>query len=611
MIADVVFDLPVAEPFLYSIPAHMTVVPGQRVLAPLHNATRVGLVVSVRDTMPRCPTGGLRGAVSPDRVKALTAVLEHDPILSPSQLDVARWIASESGSSLGSTCAALLPPAGKRGEPFTPAEWSGGAREIPELLTGSDRVGRLMRRLGDAEGGVLVLTADIAGASEWATRLERVGPVVRLDSGVGDRERRHAWSALAAGRARLAVGTRSALLAPVPSPGTLVLIDEHEVEHRPPGPPRIHSRHVVLRRAAQEGCRLLLTSATPSAEIWWRADSGEVRLDPADPKPWPTVSIANTRGRLRADPLTPQLARATTETLARGQRVALLVSRRTSSLACDECGAVLRCPECALALSFSRLDRTLSCRQCGSICPAPDTCAECAGRRLSLFGWSAERVEHAVQRRFPRARITRYESNERRGRGRNRQRSDAARADIVIGTRGALRLFAPESLGLVGLIAPDQLLRIADFRASERAFALLWASAELVRADGQVIVQSQNPDHYALRALVAQDLAEFYKHELRSRAELGYPPFGRLCRVTARARTAADARKLADACAARLREAKLTAYGARPERRGLVWTIVVKGPAHLPALLTRALQDLGRGRTRGRGMLELDMDPID
>jgi len=597
LLAEVVFDLPLGQAFTYAVPAHLAVAPGQRVLAPLGGAVRAGLVVALVE-------GGEA------RVKPLAGTLEPRSILSGGQLDLARWVAAESCSPFGSTCAALLPPALPT-EPMAAApERPAGPAELPELFLGADRLARVRREVDRHPGGVLVLTAEVGAAAEWAALLAAAGPAVRLDSGVSDRERWRAWNSLAGGGRRVAVGTRSALLAPVPHPAMLVLIDEHDAAHKPPGAPRLHSRDVVLRRATLEGGRLLLPSATPSVEMWWRADSGRARLHPPDPVPWPAGSVADTRGLLRREPLTPGLARATQDALAQGRRACLLVSRLTSTLACDDCGAVPRCPECGIALAFSRVDKALSCRQCARCHPAPDTCSACGGRRLSPFGWGADRVEHALLRRFPRARIARYDPDATRGARLETQRRLAAGADIVVGTRGALRLFPPASLGLAGFVTPDQLFRVADFRASERAFALMWAAVERVRPDGQVVIQSQHPEHYAIRAVLSQDRGEFYKQELRFRAELGYPPFRRLCRVSVRARQEPSARALADVCGRRLREAGLTVYPATPDRRGLVWQLVVKGQADLPA---RVAQAVAQPPTppRARGIIEVEMDPVD
>ena len=615
MIADVAFDAPVSHPFSYRVPDGWEPAPGQRVLAPLRGAARVGMVVALREG-------------DDARLKPLLRVADSTPILSPAQLDFASWIAAESLSSLGSTCAALLPPplldsratgpgSGSGARHATRMEPPAGApRNAPErrptLLVGAGREQRVLERIEGAKGGALVIAADVDTAARWAQRLAKVDQVVRLDSGVDEEVRAKAWRQLADGSARLATGTRSALLAPVAPPGTLVLLDEHEAAHKPPGPPRIHSRDVVLERAAREGATLLLTSATPSVEMWWRADSGRAEAVPAPPGPWPAVSLADTRGILRREPLTPALARAVREALAAGRRVFLAVTRLTSALACDECGAIVRCAECALALAYSRAAATLACRLCGRTAPLPDTCPSCQGRRLSPFGWGVERVEHAVRRRFPDARIARYDPDGLRGARGETQRAAAAAAQVVIGTRGALRLFGRATLGLAGFVSADQLLRVPDFRAGERTFALLWAAAERVVEGGALVIQSQNPTHYAFDAVVRQDLAAFYAHELRFRGELGYPPFRRLATLTVRGQSAPETERLAARVSAALRTSTaLQVYPPGADRRNRVRRVVVKGPAELPRLVGAALEEFRGGRQEGRGIIDVEVDPVE
>jgi primosomal protein N' (replication factor Y) len=596
----VVFDVPVDRAFLYAVPPGLTVAPGQRVLAPLGATTRAGLVVAVRSGATR------------QQVRTLTAVLDPAPVLSGSQLDLARWIARESCSSLGSTCASLLPPPGAGEAGAIPPEWAGGPATTPVLVTGGDRVGRLHARLARHAGGILVVAPDTGTAAEWAGHLASLGPPARLDSGVSDGRRRRAWAALASGQARIGIGTRSALLALVAEPAMVVLVDEHDPAHKPPGAPRVHSRDVVLRRAAIEGSQLSLTSATPSVEMWTLAEQGKVQVDTAPHGAWPTITVADSRGASRSAPLSQPLAHAVHEVLARGRRGCVLVGRHLSALGCGECGAMSRCPACRVALAFSKASSSVACRICGWRERAPDTCAACGGHRLWPFGWSAERVEQALRRRFPRARIARYDPDAARGTRLARQLAASAQADLVVGTRGALRLFERGALGLVGFVALDQLLRAPDFRAAERALELMWASAERVGPDGHVVIQSSTPDHYAVRAVAKQDLAEFYPHEVRFRAELGYPPFRRLCRLRVRARTEGVARAQALSVAAGLEAAGLAPYPPVPDARRLAWTILVKGGADLHAVVTTALEPAGASGRRDRGrVVEVEMDPVD
>jgi len=242
--------------------------------------------------------------------------------------------------------------------------------------------------------------------------------------------------------------------------------------------------------------------------------------------------------------------------------------------------------------------------------PLMETCGHCGGRRLSPFGWGLERVEHAVRRRFPRARVARWDPEASRGARGEAQRAAAAAAEIVIGTRGALRLFGPASLGLAGFVSPDHLLRQPDFRAGERTFALLWAAAERVGGHGALVIQSQNPTHYALDAVARQELPAFYRSELKFRAELGYPPFRRLAVVTLSG--AADTRRLADEVAAALRASpRLTVYPPVAERRERTRRIVVKGDAELSVVLAAALEDFRGPRPRSRGIIDVEVDPVE
>ena len=584
MIADIVFDIPIDHAFSYVVPVGLALHRGQRVSAPLSGRSRVGVVVALREG----ETAGL---------KPLQRAVEPVPVLSDAGLELTRWAAGESLSSWGSTLLSLLPPAPRAFAAETvspPANPSAGRPRRPELWTDQRREARLAEALERHAGAALVIAPDREAAARWARRLD----AARLDSGVSEPERRQAWFAASRGRRRVVVGTRSALLAPLPPPATLALIDEHDPGHKPPGAPRLHSRDLLLRRAALDGSRLLLLSATPSVETWWRAQEHQIAAADAPAGPWPEMVTADTRGILRNHPLTLPLTRAIEESSRRGRRAALIVSRRAAALACDECGTILRCPDCGVARALSRDRRELRCPLCARADPPPERCAACGGHRLSPFGWDPERVQVSVVRRFPRLSVSRQ----------------SLEAQVVIGTPALLRALPTRSLGCVGFIALDGLLRVPDFRAGERAWQLLWAGAEAVVPDGRIIVQTQHPEHYAIRSAQAQDRSLFYEDELRFRAELGYPPFRRLCEISTRAREDARARALAEECATALRGLDgLTVYppasaspaGVRTRR----WRFVVKGPADLPHRVAPALGPL-LGRRRGSaGVVEVEMDP--
>jgi primosomal protein N' (replication factor Y) len=583
---DVVFDLPRRQPFTYAVPAGLALERGQRVWAPLHGRSRIGVVVELRD-------GDAPG------LKLIERLADRVPIVSTTALALSRRVAEESLSSWGSTLLTLLPPpppAGHAPEAVAPpSEPHIGQAPPAELWVGASREARLTERLLSEPGSALVITPDRESAARWGARLD----AARLDSGVSDEARRAAWFAAARGRARVVVGTRSALLAPLPPPATLVLLDEHDAAHKPPGPPRMHSRDVLRERAALDGSRLLLLSATPSVESWWRAERQDAIRDEAVGSAWPEVITADTRRILRNYPLTLPLTRAIDQVTRRGQRVALVVSRRAAGLVCPECGELLRCARCGVPLAVSRPARTLHCRLCARIEPLPERCAGCGGHKLAPFGWDPDRVEASVAKRFPELRVSRTDPH----------------AQVVIGTAAVLRRVPPGSLGAVGIVALDALLGVPDFRGGERAFELLWAAADAAGPDGRLVIQTLHPDHYAVRAVRERDRASFYKEELHLRAELGYPPFRRLCVVSVRARTEPEARARIAECARAIQGiGGLTAYPPAPEAGPAAgsrrWRFVIKGPAGLPGLIGPALSPFLEQRRRAGAVVEVEMDPV-
>ena len=584
VICDVVFDVPLRQAFTYAVPAGLPLARGQRVSAPLHGRARVGVAVDVRD--------GDRAGLLP-----IERAVEGAPIVSAAMLELSHWAAEQSLASWGSTLLSLLPPVprGSAEAVAPPPEVRPGEPAPAELWIGASREARLADQLRAAATSALVIVPTREDAAAWAGRLD----AARLDSGVGDAARRAAWFAAARGRSRVIVGNRAALLAPLPPPATLALIDEHDPAHRPPGHPRIHARDLLRRRAELEGSRLLLLSAAPSAESWWEAERrGAIRGDGAD-EARAEVIASDTRRILRNHPLTLPLTRAIEEATRRGRRAVLVVPRRAAGLVCGECGLLPRCPDCAVPLAFARGGQRLVCRLCARALPSPERCPGCGGHKLSQLGWDPERVERAVAKRFPRARVSRTD----RG------------ADVVVGTPAVLRGVEPGSAACVGIVAIDSLLGLPDFRGGERAFQLIWAAREALAPGGRVIVQTLHPEHYAVQAARDGDRRGFYKQELELRAELGYPPFRRLCRVSVRSRSDAEARARIAECARALDgipgvdvyPAAPAGSASGPSHR---WQLLVKGPAELSRLIGPALSGGPASRRRGATVVEVEMDPV-
>jgi primosomal protein N' (replication factor Y) len=306
---------------------------------------------------------------------------------------------------------------------------------------------------------------------------------------------------------------------------------------------------------------------------------------------------------LRNHPLTLPLTRLVRDALRLDRRVALIATRGAPTLGCDDCAWVLRCPECGMALAYRAAARTLDCRVCTRIEPLPSRCEKCGGHRFSPVGWGPDRLTASLRKRFPGVPLA---------------AGPAAAADpaarLLVGTPALLRALEPQSVAGVGLVSLDDLLGIPDFRAGERVFQHLWAAAEATRADGTVLVQTRLPDHYALAAARARDRALFYAPEIEFRRELGYPPFRRLCLVSATGRDGATAQTAIGDCREALRGLPgVSAYpaarvGTGPARRP-AWRFVVKGPDELPRLLAGPLAPFVARRRRGGAVVEVEMDP--
>ena len=618
MIADVVFDLPLDHPFSYRVPPDLSprIRVGQRVCAPLQRRPRLGLVVALRQEIN----------------ESLEAILElADPVafLSPTLVELTRKMARESLSSWGSACAALLPPSKPRRlsiEALVSNEHPVPRKpELPTLLIGGDREERLvdLLRSEGREPRFLLITPEIEDAETWTRRLETAlgwSPLC-LHSGRPEGERYRSWIQLAGGHARAAVTTRVGLFAPTPVPATVALVDEHDPAHKSLASPRLHARDVAEWRARTEGHRLLLTSTTPSVESWWRAEDGQLQLVEGSPASWPEVRVVDLRGNDPVEPISRPLRQAIGEALAQGGQVLLLAMRLGYApvLTCRECGFSPRCSDCRISLTFLRQRRLLRCHLCRRQERPPALCPRCRGRGLTAQGWGTERIEEAARAAFPNVPMVRYDGESARGAPGVTLRRLITRgeAHLVVGTRSALRLFPRGSLGAVGVISPDPLLHLPDFRAAERAFQLLWETAERVGVrEGRLIIQTHHPDHYVIGALAHQDRATFYRNELKFRAELGYPPFSRLTRIVVRGREGLRAEavtKQINQDLLSLGTADLTIYGPTPlglAIRSRKWQLVVKGDRDLPTRLRPALRPFLERRSRGV-TVEVDVDPME
>jgi primosomal protein N' (replication factor Y) len=407
--------------------------------------------------------------------------------------------------------------------------------------------------------GALLMVPEIALTPSMAGQFEaRFGDQVSiLHSAFNDGERSAQWRRLRQGEARVAVGTRSSVFAPVANLGLIIVDEEHDSSYKQEETPRYNGRDVAIVRARACNAVAVLGSATPSLESRFNADRGKSRLlelttRVAD-RPMPTVELIDMREEFietRQNALfSRKLVSAVTEKLAAGEQAMLLMNRRgfSASVACRSCGERVGCINCAVSLTYHRRDNRLLCHYCNYARRVPETCPTCGSEHVYFIGSGSERVEDDLHRAFPRARIARLDRDTATGKRQFEKILGGFREhqyDILVGTQMIAKGHDIPNVTLVGVINADIGLSMPDFRAAERTFQLLTQVAGRAgrhALPGTVLVQTSNPGHYAIECAAAQDYAQFYEKELNFRRLMRYPPFCAIANLMIRSEQQEDA----------------------------------------------------------------------
>ncbi|MCX5725903.1 MAG: primosomal protein N' [Candidatus Saganbacteria bacterium] len=357
------------------------------------------------------------------------------------------------------------------------------------------------------------------------------------------KKRDEEWGRLLRGEASIVLGTRSAILAPVRNLGLIVIDEEYEVTYKQEKNPRYHARTVALKLAADTSSTLVMGSATPSIETFYRAQRGEYKVvtlpKRIDERPLPEVEIIDMRKEKGWTALSKKLRDAIKETLSRGEQVILFINRRgffTFSM-CRECGYALLCPKCSVSLTYHSKEGKLRCNHCGFIAEASVICPKCNSSSIAFFGVGTQRIESEVAEIYPEAKILRVDRDTVKKRGSHDVIFSAfkeGKANVLIGTQMVTKGLDIAKVTLVGVVSADTILRLPDFRASEHTFQLLTQVAGRAgrhSLPGQVIIQTFDPDHYAIKNVIKHDYESFYREEIKFREELKYPPFYNLINI--------------------------------------------------------------------------------
>jgi primosomal protein N' (replication factor Y) (superfamily II helicase) len=421
-------------------------------------------------------------------------------------------------------------------------------------VTGSGKTEVYLRAIDEAlraGGGVVFLVPEVAltpqTVARLRSRLEAIAPGHRCvvwHSFLSEGERLDGWLALATGEAKVVVGARSAVFAPVQNLRLIVVDEEHEPAYKQDDTPRYHGRDVAVMRAKLTGAVCLLGSATPSLESFANAEAGKYQLvqltQRIDDRKLPHIDVVDLRiealKQRNMPTLSGKLVAAMQDRFERREQTILFINRRgySSSMLCRKCGHVEECPHCSIALTYHRTDETLRCHLCGEQRAAPIRCPKCAAPDIRWRGLGTQRVEEAVRRVLPRARVERMDTDTMGRKNRFREvlgEFRAGKIDVLVGTQMIGKGLDFPNVTLVGLVDADISMHVPDFRANERTFQLLvQVAGRAGRGDraGEVIVQTFTPQSDAIQFSRHADFAGFAAGELKLRRDFKYPPYRHL-----------------------------------------------------------------------------------
>ena len=395
---------------------------------------------------------------------------------------------------------------------------------------------------------VLILVPEISLTPLLVSRLQSIakGEVATLHSGMSVAERTNSWEAVRRGQARLVVGVRSGVFAPIPDLGLIIVDEEHDPSFRQEDTPNYNARDVAVKRGQLEKVPVVLGSATPSFESWYNASEGKYNLtelpervtSAADPE----LLLVDMSDPAQIDPDHSALSGTLKEELARvverGEQAMLFLNRRGLApfFLCSDCHNTLTCPNCSVTLTFHANHKAV-CHYCGHKQAPPELCPDCGSSKLGPVGTGTQKVEQTLKELFPGTTIDRLDRDALTRRGALEgiyRRMDSRETTILVGTQMLAKGHDFPGVTLAGILSAEQALDLPDFRSAERTFQIITQVAGRAgrgERPGRVVIQTYTPDHYAIQTALAGDHEAFYSAEIGTRKILGYPPFGRLGRI--------------------------------------------------------------------------------
>ncbi len=527
----VAFNLPTGKCFWYKVPSQFKMVlkRGQRVLVPFRKKEMVGFVV---EEFFQKPEG---------KLKELINVFDKTSLFNDSLFQLARWISEYYSCSLGQALHSIFPfsfPYQEETESFSPdlKKMSTGKEGVHLVKPGNQKFELIISWIKEKQKlkkQVLVLVPEINSIIGLQKKMEKRGiKIAVFHSRIPIKERYNRWLAMKRGEIDIALGTRSLVFAPFPNIGLIIVDKEESADYKQRETPKYNVRKIAIKRGELESFPVLLMSNSPSLESWYKAKTGVYKLISFIGKEklssFFTVDLKKEKRKNRI--FSELLQQKMEEALKKKLLTLIFVPRRgyANFLLCADCGEVMRCPNCNIGLSF-HLGGGMICHCCGFQKEAPLICPFCEGRGLKKIGWGTQRIEIAAKKRFPQARVKRFDLDVFKSFSPNLlSEIKKEKIDILIGTQLLMKEEVISMVDVVGIMLLDILLNMPDFRATEHAFHFLSKIRQNLKKDSSLIIQTYNPTHYVL---TGKNDEEFYEEELKIRQTLEYPPFQGWIRV--------------------------------------------------------------------------------
>lgn len=601
---------------------------GCRVDVKFGNRRLKGVVLSESDSLPS------DFPVEKSKIRPILKSLDNSPVLTDELAETALWVSRFYLCAIGEAVWAML-PGGKReseaggmsfteetpdttprilsGEQKTAVEGilSQNSRTFLHYLYGPTGSGKTEVFLQTSETlllsgkGVIYLVPEIGLTSQVieavAARFSaKFGNTVAvLHSGLTPSQRLSEWRRIMNREARVVIGARSAVFAPVPELGMIIIDEEHDGSYKSGNTPRYHARQVAMRRCSKLKIPLLMGSATPSVEAWKMMKDGKVekhiltkRLAGGKMPEIKCVNLAGESAPAMQGAISPSLQKEIDTALKEKRQTILFLNRRgfTHFFRCNSCGFELKCKNCSVPLTFHKAEKRLRCHYCGYQISPPQQCPECGSLDVGYSGFGTEFIETEVKAKFPNAKVVRVDTDSVSHSGELQEKIDAFKKgeyDIMLGTQMVAKGLNFPNLKLVGVVLADTGLHMPDFRAAERTFSLITQVAGRAGRffpDGKVLVQTYCPDAAPIAYAVEGKTDEFYDTELQTREILDFPPFSRMLRIVFRAPAEFQAEKAASSAVEILQNilSALKSSGISEKTRIAARETEILGPAECP-----------------------------